>query len=279
MHATRAAASPASPAAPAAATGRATAPPPANRSVALPDLSRAVPDPRTILLAMLLINGAVLAQAAFPGVICGAVVVTVLLATSGLRSAVRHACTFAVTFTAFAAMYLWLPHALPSTATAVLAALGFWCARFSIAIGVSAYAIGVIRPTELTAALRAVRTPQFLVIPLAVALRIIPVIVTEARAIGEAMTLRGLRPGARSFLLHPVRSGEMLLIPLLSTVVRVGDELAASALIRGLGLRTRQTTIAELRFRVSDALLLAATAAVLFASFGPVGALTGSGGA
>ncbi|MFD5869116.1 energy-coupling factor transporter transmembrane component T [Corynebacterium sp. NPDC060344] len=240
--------------------------------------TRATPDPRTILLAVAVINGTVLGRGAFAGVVAAGILVTVLLATTGRPRALRHAGVFAIAFAAFTALFLMVPTFLASTGAAALVAIGFWCARFAVCIGLGAYAIAVIRPTELTAGLRALRAPNFLVIPLAVVLRIIPVIITEARAIGDAMTLRGLRPGVGSFLAHPVRTGEMALIPLLSTVVRTGDELAASAMIRGLGGPARPTTITRLAFRLSDAAVLAGVIAVVALSFGPGAGAYGIGG-
>lgn len=228
------------------------------------------PDPRTVLLAVLGVNGVVLGVGEFTGVIIAGVVTTVLLATTGHTRAPRHAVIFAVNFLICAGTYLALPSLLSSLGAAFLVAIGFWCARFVVAVGLGAYAVLIIRPAELTAALRALRMPNFIVIPLAVVLRIIPVIAAEARAIGDAMTLRGLRPGLGSLVTHPVRSASMLLIPLLSTVVRSGDELAAAAMIRGLGGPARPTSITRLSFRPIDAVLLVAVAVIMATSLGAV---------
>lgn len=229
-----------------------------------------LPDPRTTLLVLLVVNGIVLGFGDFAGVIVAGVVTTLMLATTGHERALRHVLAFAATFAAFAGLYLFLPSLVASTGAAVLVAIGFWCARFAVALGLGVYAVLTIRPTELTAALRAVKMPNFVVIPLAVVLRIIPVIFAEARAIGDAMTLRGLKPGIRSLVAHPIRSSSMLLIPLLSTVVRSGDELAASAMIRGLGGPARPTSITALSFRAIDAVLLIAATIIVAVSLGAV---------
>ncbi len=71
------------------------------------------------------------------------------------------------------------------------------------------------------------------------------------------MALRGLRPGPLSLLRHPWRSIQLLLIPLIFTIVRSGDELAAAALVRGLGSPARPTSAVALRFGLQDAIVLA----------------------
>lgn len=264
-------------------SGAAAAPPPPDPRNGAPGRPTPLADPRTILLALAVVNGVILGRGSFAGVIAGAVFTAIVLlfgadrrggrgsarrtdrgaARRSIWPAIRRTLIFASVFGAFAAMYLATPLFPQSAATAMLMAVGFWCARFAVALGMGAWAVRSIEPTELTASLRALRVPGFLTIPLAVVVRIIPVIAAEARAIGEAMTLRGLRPGLGSFLAHPVRSAEMLLIPLLSTVVRAGDELAASAMIRGLGGPARPTTVTDLAFRAVDAALIAGAAVVV----------------
>ena len=109
-------------------------------------------------------------------------------------------------------------------------------------------------------------TPDWLTIPVAVVVRFLPVLVEEAKAIVEAMALRGLRPGAVGVLAHPLRYGQYVLLPLVSSAVRIGDELSASALIRGLGGPSgapAPSSATALRFTAADALLLLCVAGLL----------------
>ena len=45
---------------------------------------------------------------------------------------------------------------------------------------------------------------------------------------------------------------EYRLIPLMVSVVKIGDELSAAALTRGLGAPVRRTNVCELGFHVQD---------------------------
>lgn len=111
------------------------------------------------------------------------------------------------------------------------------------------YAIGVIRPATLQKALASSRIPTCFTIPISVALRVLPVIGHEVKAISDAMKLRGMS-------VLSLRAAQYFTIPLLSTVVRSGDELASAALVRGLGGTAKPTSVTVVKFRVVDAVIL-----------------------
>ena len=216
------------------------------------------PDPRTRILTLLVVNGLALGNNSFPVAVYAVALVCALLAAAGR---LRAALTIGGVFLAFAALYGVSAfngdgHLAGSAIAAGASVTGFWCARFTVAIGAGYWAVLTIRPVELICALHRLHAPRWLIVPLAVVLRIFPVIATECRAVMDAMTLRGIDRGARGILAHPLRSGELLLVPLLSTVVRSGDELAAAAMIRGLGGPHRPVGIVTPRFRAVDAALL-----------------------
>ncbi|WP_168582064.1 energy-coupling factor transporter transmembrane component T [Gephyromycinifex aptenodytis] len=220
-------------------------------------------DPRTTLLALLALNMLAMGNHAFSVCVVGLALVAVLLLAA---RQVRQAMIAVATFAFCASMYL-IPLAVGAPSgftglTSAVMAMGFWFARFTVSIGAGYWAVQTIRPAELIDSLHQIHAPNWLVVPLAVVLRIFPVIATETRAVVDAMTLRGLRPGPAGMLRHPVKTGELVLIPLLMTVVRAGDELAAAAMIRGLGGPHRPSSLRTPRFRLADALLLIALAAI-----------------
>ena len=85
----------------------------------------------------------------------------------------------------------------------------------------------------------------------------------EAVAIREAMEMRGVDLGIRGVLRHPLVIAERFLVPLLSSIARVADDLAASSVIRGLGGPTRPTSLTQLRVTSWDLLALACVAGVI----------------
>ena len=68
-----------------------------------------------------------------------------------------------------------------------------------------------------------------------------PVIGHEVKAISDAMKLRGMS-------VLSLRATQYFTIPLLSTVVRSGDELASAALVRGLGGTAKPTSVTVVKF-------------------------------
>ncbi len=139
---------------------------------------------------------------------------------------------------------------------AIAAMAGYWSGRFAISIGMAGYVLASVRPAEFTAALQAMRIPRSLVVPMTVMLRFIPTAFGELRAIVEAMRLRGLLTGSWSALRHPIRTAEFVVVPLLASSTRIGDDLAASGLLRGLTRPGRRTCITRLVFGWPDALLI-----------------------
>ena len=69
--------------------------------------------------------------------------------------------------------------------------------------------------------------------------------------------MRGLRMGNTG----PVKMLEYRIIPVLMCCLRIGDELSASVLIRGLGAGGPRTNICRIGFRLQDGILLAICAA------------------
>ncbi|MBB3023852.1 MULTISPECIES: energy-coupling factor transporter transmembrane component T [Dermabacteraceae] len=147
-----------------------------------------------------------------------------------------------------------------------IAVLYLW--RYSLAGAFGWFLITRVRPTEFMAAMTRMRIPQFLAVPIAVVLRFVPTVLTEGRAIIDAMRMRGLLGGPLSVLRHPIRTAEYLVIPMLAGAVRAGDELTASALCRGFGSPGRRTTIVQLHFGVADVALMLVTVAVAAYGFG-----------
>ena len=111
--------------------------------------------------------------------------------------------------------------------------------------------------------LRSVYLPRVFVDALVVAFRVLPTVGAEAVAIREAMEMRGVDLGIRGVLRHPLVIAERFLVPLLSSIARVADDLAASSVIRGLGGPTRPTSLTQLRVTSWDLLALACVAGVI----------------
>lgn len=126
---------------------------------------------------------------------------------------------------------------------------------------------------DLLAALQAMGAPQAVLIPCMVVLRFFPTIRRDASHLMESLKTRRVLAGGGYAFRHPALTCELLVVPLLMRSVRVSDELAASALVRGLGGETRPTMLHPLSFGTRDAVVAALTLASIgvlaWLQFGP----------
>ena len=79
------------------------------------------------------------------------------------------------------------------------------------------------------------------------------------------MMLRGIGLTVRNVLLHPVKTCEYAIVPLIIRSMTISDELAASAMTRGLDLESKRTSYREVRLRVTDFLYAGAVISAVIA--------------
>lgn len=114
------------------------------------------------------------------------------------------------------------------------------------------YIISSTKSNEFIAAMKVMHMSDKITIPVAVMLRFIPTIKIESHAISDAMYMREIRFGSKRFWRNPLSLLEYKIIPLIISVVKIGEELSASALTKGLGKYNDRTCIATLKFKSFD---------------------------
>ncbi|MBM7825657.1 energy-coupling factor transport system permease protein [Arcanobacterium pluranimalium] len=121
--------------------------------------------------------------------------------------------------------------------------IGEYGTRLSIIFTVNAWLLASTQPAALLAALERWRLPRSFTIPIAIMFRFFPAVLNEASAIWDAMRLRGLFSSSWHFLIHPIRTAEYLVVPLLGSTLQIADDISASAMTRGLGAPNRATSV------------------------------------
>lgn len=124
--------------------------------------------------------------------------------------------------------------------------------RFLPGIAMGSYLVSTTTVSEFTAAMLRIHLSEKIIIPLSVMFRFFPTVMDEASSINAAMKMRGIHLGGGN-------AGKMLeyrLVPLMTCCVKIGEELSAAALTRGLGGETRRTNICKIGFHVQDYILL-----------------------
>ena len=117
------------------------------------------------------------------------------------------------------------------------------------------YIIESTKTDEFVAAMENWHVPQAFIIPISVVFRFIPTLGEESAAITDAMRMRGIQFGTKKFWQAPTAILEYRVVPLMLSVVKIGDELSAAALTRGLGGLKHRTTISNIGFTFCDAII------------------------
>lgn len=108
---------------------------------------------------------------------------------------------------------------------------------------------------EFVAAMERMHVSQKVIIPVSVMFRFFPTVMEEAKGISDAMRMRKL--GFSYFFTKPVEILEYRLVPLMISVVNIGEDLSASALTRCLGREDSRTNISRCGFGFADYVLFA----------------------
>ena len=173
----------------------------------------------------------------------------ILLLTEGRwKTALKYLVLYAVCF-ALERVALYCLSGLPAFLLLAVCAI---MTRFAPGIMMGAFLIASTSVSDFMAAMKRMHVSEKIVIPLSVIFRFFPTVGEENAAISDAMRMRGIRFGGK----HPGRMVEYRLIPLMISVVKIGDELSAAALTRGLGAPVKRTDICKIGFHWQDAVMI-----------------------
>ena len=156
-----------------------------------------------------------------------------LLSEGRWRTALKYLGLYALCF----ALERVALHVLTGLPAFLLLALTSIMTRFAPGIMVGAFLVASTSVSDFLAAMKRMRVSEKILIPLSVIFRFLPTIGEENAAIRDAMRMWGIRFGGK----HPGRMLEYRLVPLLMSIVKIGDERSAAALTRGLGGPGRRT--------------------------------------
>ena len=80
------------------------------------------------------------------------------------------------------------------------------------------------------------------------------------------MKLKGLYTSKRSAMLHPIRTMEFIIVPMLFKSLRTAEELSCAALVKGIENTGKKTSYFDVKLRPVDAVFSLAAITVLTAS-------------
>lgn len=148
---------------------------------------------------------------------------------------------------AYAFSTLLMPHCKGLLNFLILAMCGI-VLRFMPGIMTGMYVVSTTTVSEFIAAMERMNVSQKITIPLAVMFRFFPTVVEEANSINKAMAMRDIKFGGTKAL----QMLEYRLIPMMTCSVKIGQELSAASLTRGLGGPDKRTNICKIGFGWAD---------------------------
>ena len=181
--------------------------------------------------------------------------VTVLgLLLGRIKKTIRAAVIFAALWS-FAIFILPMLHGTAHISLLVWLGLVFKCYPSCMIAGVI---IGTTQISEFMAAV-----PRTIVMPLAIMFRYFPTLKEDWSHIKDAMSIRGISLSPLCFIKKPGEVIDALYLPLLVTASKTADELAASAITRGIENPSKRTSRLDIRIKFIDIITLLIFAMVL----------------
>ena len=119
--------------------------------------------------------------------------------------------------------------------------------RFTPSVVMGYFVVTTTTVSEFVAAMEKMHIPQKIVIPMSVVFRFFPTVKEEYTAIRDAMKMRGI-----TTFRSPMKMLEYRIVPLMMSIAKIGEELSAAALTRGLGAPQKRTNICKIGFGPLD---------------------------
>ncbi len=200
-------------------------------------------DPRTKLavlttIAVFILGGSYEGVMQYYIIVLAAIPLLLLLSTGKWKGAVLYLLIFggSLCLELFGLSYL------TGVANFIAVAIVGLFLRFTPGIVMGYFVVTTTTVSEFVAAMERLHLPQ----------RFFPTVAEEWSAIGDAMRMRGVRFGGG-------KAGSILeyrMVPMMICSVKIGEELSAAALTRGLGGPVKRTNICKIGFRAQDIVLL-----------------------
>lgn len=171
-----------------------------------------------------------------------------LLSERKIKTSFKYLVLYAVCF----GMEFLAIRYLSGTLSFIFLAVSSIMTKFAPGIMMGAFFISTTSVSEFTAAMERMHVTNKLTIPLSVIFRFFPTVGEEYKAISDAMRMRQIRFGGKKVFAMI----EYRIVPLIVSIVKIGDELSAAALTRGLGRPVKRTNICEIGFHVQDIIFI-----------------------
>jgi len=211
-------------------------------------------DPRTKVYALLLVNivmltGSITGWSIYIRIVMACVPLALILTEKKYKTAVIY--LLAYLFVIFGDTVV-LPH-MTGFFNLLFVLISAILGRFLPGIMMGSYVMTTTTVSEFIAGMERLHVSEKLTIPISVMFRYFPTLAEESGAINDAMKMRGISLGGKNHSLTTML--EYRLVPIMMSTVKIGDELSAASLTKGLGGEARRTNMCKIGFGLPDAVL------------------------
>ena len=218
-------------------------------------------DPRTKIFLVLAMGASItILVPIYVEILSAALLAFLFVMNRQVKSAIKLMTVFL-----FLAGLTYLPQDIPGV-TSIVMPVGFMVRRFMMPIVAGNYLISSTPVGLLMNALEKLKLPFSVVITIAVMFRFFPTLKEEYGHIKNAMKMRGIGLNAVNVISRPILTLEYMMVPLLSSASRIGDELAAAGHTKGVDAPAKKVRYKTSRFTAADAFIFLYRIAVFIAA-------------
>ncbi|MCR5100539.1 MAG: energy-coupling factor transporter transmembrane protein EcfT [Butyrivibrio sp.] len=208
-------------------------------------------DPRTKLMLLLIINTVIISDSKSP-LISGLKIVFVILVLFFLidmKKIKMSVIYVSIYLLAVVGDYILVSGSISgiSAGGLILRIVVYLVERMLPNMMMAWFVLHTTKVSEFIAAMQKMHFPQTITIPFAIIFRFFPTLADEYSSIQDAMKMRNI-----SLKTNVISGIEYRMVPLIVSVTKIGDELSAAAMTRGLTTEGNRTSYCKIGFSLQD---------------------------
>ena len=167
--------------------------------------------------------------------------------------AYRECVLYSVIYIIIAGLMFYIYHIPNTTLALTIVSISYFVQKFVIAVMMIEFLKRKTSMPYVISAMQTMKFPNAVAIPFIVILRYMPTLREDYGYLKDSLKIRGIRTFGIEFFIHPIRSLEFMIVPILFRSIRVAEELSTSVLLRGIENYKNRTNIYPLKFTKIDA--------------------------
>lgn len=167
--------------------------------------------------------------------------------------AYRECVLYSLIYIIIAGLMFYIHHIPNTTLALTIVSISYFVQKFSIAMMMIEFLKKNTSMPYVISAMQTMKFPNVIAIPFIVICRYMPTLKEDYGCLKDSLKIRGVKTSGIQFFIHPVRSLEFMIVPILFRSIRVAEELSTSVLLRGIENYRNRTNIYPLKFTKIDA--------------------------